>query len=151
MSALLLTAKRVLAQKQRQQLSKAEKQAAVAASRAARKEAAGRQRFAPMHAPCPQAMVCLLRQAPLCLLKRGQRPCRKPDSVCIAVWPSLWPNMHTLRPAAGASSTACNPAGSDSEDEECRVVWGDVPLEVVAVILQSLDPVSLAAAACVCR
>lgn len=39
--ALLSTAKRVLPQKQRQQLAKVEKQAAVAASRAARKESAG--------------------------------------------------------------------------------------------------------------
>jgi hypothetical protein len=42
-SSLLSSAKRVLPQKQRQLLAKAEKQAAVAASRAARKEAAGAQ------------------------------------------------------------------------------------------------------------
>lgn len=40
-ASLLAAARRVLPQKQRQQLTKLEKQAAVAASRAARKEAAG--------------------------------------------------------------------------------------------------------------
>jgi hypothetical protein len=62
-SALLSTAKRVLAQKQRQQLSKVEKQAAVAASRAARKEAAGAQRSGTVvHALCRHAAaVCLLQ------------------------------------------------------------------------------------------
>lgn len=40
----------------------------------------------------------------------------------------------------------------DSEDDHPHlVVLGDVPLEVVRRILQALDPLSLAAAACVCR
>jgi hypothetical protein len=53
------------------------------------------------------------------------------------------------RHAGGASSSSAA-ADSDS-DEECQIVFSDVPLEVVSVILQFLDPVSLAAAACVCR
>lgn len=39
----------------------------------------------------------------------------------------------------------------EEEEGEAQVLLSDVPLEVVAVILQSLDPLSLAAAACVCR
>ena len=37
------------------------------------------------------------------------------------------------------------------DDDELLVVLGDVPAEVVRGILQALDPLSLAAAACVCR
>lgn len=41
----------------------------------------------------------------------------------------------------------------DYFDSDCFVAaaLGDVPSEVVELILQALDPVSLAAAACVCR
>ncbi|WIA30841.1 hypothetical protein OEZ86_000899 [Tetradesmus obliquus] len=39
----------------------------------------------------------------------------------------------------------------EGDDDEPRVVLGDVPAEVVRGILQALDPLSLAAAACVCR
>lgn len=39
----------------------------------------------------------------------------------------------------------------DQEEDGEVIVLGDVPLEVVAGILQALDPVSLAAAARVCR
>lgn len=51
---------------------------------------------------------------------------------------------------AGVASSSSEGACSDSDDD-CQVVFSDVPLEVVSVILQSLDPVSLAVAACVCR
>jgi hypothetical protein len=85
-----------LPQKQRQQLTKLEKQAAVAASRAARKEAAGG------------------------------------------------------LPAAAAAEVGPGSDCSDDDDGEAQVVFTDVPLEVVSVILQGLDPFSLAAAACVC-
>jgi len=55
----------------------------------------------------------------------------------------------------GGQSSAGSACASDGcegdEEDEAQVVLSDVPLEVVAVILQSLDPLSLAAAACVCR
>uniref|UniRef100_A0A383VJK2 F-box domain-containing protein n=1 Tax=Tetradesmus obliquus TaxID=3088 RepID=A0A383VJK2_TETOB len=40
---------------------------------------------------------------------------------------------------------------ADDDDDEPLVLLGDVPAEVVRGILQALDPLSLAAAACVCR
>lgn len=42
-------------------------------------------------------------------------------------------------------------AAESDDDYEGQVVFSDVPMEVVQVILQHLDPISLAAAACVCR
>lgn len=91
-NVLLSAARRVLPQKQRQQLTQLEKQAAVAASRAARRK----------------------EGAPLC---------------------------------DGDSDV-----GSEEEEgSSSQVVFSDVPLQVLGVILQALDPLSLAAAACVCR
>lgn len=42
-------------------------------------------------------------------------------------------------------------AAESDDDYDGQVVFSDVPMEVVQVILQHLDPISLAAAACVCR
>jgi hypothetical protein len=53
--------------------------------------------------------------------------------------------MHTGCAAAAAWSD------EGDDEEESFVVLGDVPAEVVRGILQALDPLSLAAAACVSR
>ncbi|KAF6252761.1 hypothetical protein COO60DRAFT_500302 [Scenedesmus sp. NREL 46B-D3] len=65
------------------------------------------------------------------------------------------------RSAAVAASRACRKhaegsgfaagTGYGADDAEGVVVLGDVPLEVVRGILQAVDPLSLAAASCVCR
>jgi hypothetical protein len=53
---------------------------------------------------------------------------------------------------AGDSHGGDGGGAADSDDDyEGQVVFSDVPMEVVQVILQHLDPISLAAAACVCR
>jgi hypothetical protein len=53
---------------------------------------------------------------------------------------------------AGASRGGDGGGAAESADDyEGQVVFSDVPMEVVQVILQHLDPISLAAAACVCR
>lgn len=62
--------------------------------------------------------------------------------------------MSSAAGGVGSAPHAEPDADSDSEgveEDEAQVVFNVVPLEVVAVILQFLDPLSLAAAACVCR
>ncbi|KAF6256976.1 hypothetical protein COO60DRAFT_1640328 [Scenedesmus sp. NREL 46B-D3] len=71
--------------------------------------------------------------------------------------------VNLQRSAAVAASRACRKhagaegsgfaagTGYGADDAEGVVVLGDVPLEVVRGILQAVDPLSLAAASCVCR
>lgn len=53
--------------------------------------------------------------------------------------------------AASSGLDSAVMSGESDDDESSAVMLGDVPLEVIQSILQALDPLSLSAAACVCR
>jgi hypothetical protein len=69
--------------------------------------------------------------------------------------PHCW-RLHITHGAAcctpeGALDEPCSDDGEDADAPAAPAVLGDVPNDVVVRILQSLDPCTLAAAACVCR
>jgi hypothetical protein len=59
--------------------------------------------------------------------------------------------LQMLLVLTGSGDHSREGSGSDGGAEQSPVVFSDVPLEMVRLVLQSLDPVSLAVAACVSR